>query len=253
MKSTLFGIFLNVLQEGIKKILGVSSKVLFAKAYVLSHNNYFDKKCEKTFEPVSDCLEYELSLPYKISDSKDDNRFIIIKSKDNVKYSKVTLVITTYSNSISIKFQQVITLFSVDSVPYMVYLKNIPCREAMIMNNGIFFNYETVEIKIQEMYDNIGKKINKEFATVRLRITNTDLLNDEWVKRWGSLWNINAIEREKSELIDLLVYRSCIKFIIVPVYRFLSSYTMITVVFWVRNIIWAKQLQKALVYKNKYC
>lgn len=83
-----------------------------------------------------------------------------------------------------------------------LYLAKETVRKLMLVEaseRGIFFSITETQF-LQCIITLAGGQQQQPFDSIRSHLTYNWLLNDKWVRRWGELWNCNAIEHAKTEM-----------------------------------------------------
>ncbi|KIE05286.1 hypothetical protein NF27_DT00600 [Candidatus Jidaibacter acanthamoeba] len=192
---------------------------------------------------------------------------IYIKAKDRLNFYNIVLSITAYPRCKSQKFQQTLSLYNLDKTPFIFKLSNIPPKDLIIKDNQVFTLYDKVTIRLHALYEKENSSINlaeyvKEY---NLNISHNNILNDNFVIRWQEYWNVNIIKEVKVELAEFYHYHlAAFPFILYkslpdkirrycthPLYLFLSNKYMLTLTFWLRNLIVAKQLRNK-IYNSSF-
>ncbi|MCX8956988.1 hypothetical protein [Erwinia psidii] len=173
------------------------TRLWLLKTYQKSHE-YKAKRLRlgARWEPLGKYLEYSLRL----SSSADHET---VKSRVAFRAKEMLLEnVTLYfeASGHGIRYQQKIELVNLDQSVLIVNLDQIPQQELMeVSERGIFFSITEIQF-IQCVITLSGGCQQQPFDSKRFSLTYSWFLNDKWVRRWGELWNCNAIEHAKTEI-----------------------------------------------------
>lgn len=243
----------GLLRAVLKKIADFFSMLLFYRAYEIS--TLYHNHREAFGIPPDDLLEgieYKvLWKPYHLR-KKLVTPMIWLRAKEKNSFSRVSLVVTA-SNS-KIQYQDNITLYEVSDIPIQAALPSIPFRKIKFEGNTVLTPYDTIKIKVQELYDAEGDKVNAYYPRERHirpfdRLEVAMGLQKGDIEKWGEIFNLEFLEmelrEEKIRLIGPMFGR------LKPVYyvrkKLFSINWIVKIAFWTKNIIFAKQLASEFV------
>jgi hypothetical protein len=254
----------SILRKIWKKGWNTFTQCLFLDAYKVSDEEYWKSQIltfwKKEWHSLSGFLDFKLLLPYS-RPGRDECNILFIKTKIGTNFDKVSIAITAYSDHRICKYQETISLYDVNEVPFAIKLENIPLRGIKIINDRIYTSFDKISITVKELYrkkeDNINLATScEEIITYPLY---TDLMNDDFQKKWGKYYNVDCIKECKAQIFRSyrfhLVYSHFLyksytdkirRFFMHPLYLLLTNNYVTNLVFWSRNIFTAKQLRKSI-------
>ncbi|PLR48282.1 hypothetical protein CYR40_06800 [Chimaeribacter arupi] len=180
-----------------KWMWGKITRLWLLKTYQKSHE-YKAKRLRlgARWKPLGEYLEYSLRLSSP-ADHETVKSCVAFRAKETL-VDNVTLYFEASGHGI--RYQQKIELVNLDQSVLIVYLDQIPQQELMeASERGIFFSITETQF-IQCAITLSGGHQQQPFDSIRSCLTYNWLLNDKWVRRWGELWNCNAIEHAKTEM-----------------------------------------------------
>lgn len=148
------------------------------------------------WKKLGENIEYSLRLANHADHESLKSKVAFRTTKGMLK--AMTLFFEATGNGI--RYQQKIELANLDEKAIIVSLEQIP-RQVLIeaSDAGIFFTIN--EICFIECVVTLADGYQcQPFNSRKLHISNNWLLNDKWERRWGVLWNCNAIERAKCKI-----------------------------------------------------
>lgn len=173
------------------------TRLWLLKTYQKSHDYKASRlRLGARWEPLGEHLEYSLRLSSPADHETVKSR-VAFRAKENL-VEKATLFFEASGHGI--RYQQKIELVNLDQSVLIVYLDQIPRQELLeASERGIFFSITETQF-IQCVITLPGGQQQQPFDSRRSHLTYNWLLNDKWVRRWGELWNCNAIEHAKTEM-----------------------------------------------------
>ncbi|HHG0679775.1 TPA: hypothetical protein ACPUKS_000670 [Enterobacter cloacae] len=173
------------------------TRLWLLKTYQKSHDYKASRlRLGARWEPLGEHLEYSLRLSSPADHETVKSR-VAFRAKENL-VEKATLYFEASGHGI--RYQQKIELVNLDQSVLIVYLDQIPRQELLeASERGIFFSITETQF-IQCVITLPGGQQQQPFDSRRSHLTYNWLLNDKWVRRWGELWNCNAIEHAKTEM-----------------------------------------------------
>lgn len=260
MPNIPIGLFFNIWESLKNKF----TKYLFQKVYMVSNQYYWNNKYLgwKTFASY---FQYQIFFPYNFEIDKNNFCYFRIKSLDPKKFSKIKFSLTAFSSYGGNKFQEVIELYDLESRPFEVTLPNIPPKGFII---DLLPLYDTLIIEIHELYDYNNLNLNQVSYKLKERYTifHSEILNDEFERHWEKVWHVGLIKQVKANLIRkyawYLSYNRLFyfnqsflakirRFFTHPVYLFLTTEIILSIIFWSKNLINAKKLRAIADVKLK--
>lgn len=180
-----------------KWIWGKVTQLWLLKTYQKSHEYEASRhRLGASWEALGEYLEYSLRLSSPADHETVKSR-VAFRAKE-VLVDKVTLYFEASGHGI--RYQQKIELVNLDKSILIVYLDQIPKQELLeVSERGIFFSITETQF-IQCVITLSGGHQQQPFDSMKHYLFNNWLLNDKWVRRWGELWNCNAIEHAKTEI-----------------------------------------------------
>lgn len=248
--------FLNVLIEKIEKRL-------FLKHFQNSHNKYLEHVYQTNWIP---CENYNFSYKFHLENIHKNNlndiSYFMIKNNSSINIKNIKINI--HAESIFCKYIQNISIdeLMVNDKPLRIYLHQIPFQELEYYKEHILKKYDVFSMDLISIEN---KKIDQ--TIYKVYPTYTTFLNDKWVTKWNSNWNLQNIERGKNHLSDyiyskiagtnisdIMIFqidyhpRRFIKFLL---YKMLTNKISITILFWI--FIWTGKITEdengILIYK----
>ena len=158
----------------------------------------------------------------------------------------------TASND-KIRYQDCVELYDVDDVPSQTALPSIPFRD-LIFNGGMVMTpYDTVKVKVRELISSTGERIylGDEKYDIFMPFDRLEVamgLERGDVEKWGEYFNLEFLEMEiKEEKVRLLGESFYSLAPLAFLKRRLSRMDWsVKLIFWSKNIIFAKHLRKRL-------
>lgn len=187
----------GVVWQGCKWLWDQATKCLFLPTYRHSHGVWRKRHCLGAY--WSDCtnyMEYSLYLPHA-ADPEPRIPIIALRAKDGVIHS-ASFVFQAESDAVC--FQEPISVRNLTQKPVLWKLQNIPYQELLHADDrGIRFSWDEYRIINLRLSFKDGSAIEQD-TSLRSNLTHTWLLNSEWDKRWGIMWNLDVVKFAKSEL-----------------------------------------------------
>lgn len=167
------------------------------KTYEQSHEYKIKQlRLGARWEKLGEHLEYSLRLASPADHESLKSKVAFRTTKENLK--SVTLFFEATGNSV--RYQQKIELVNLDKNAIIVTLDQIPKQDLIETSNpGIFFTIN--EIRFVKCIVTLKDDYHcAPFDSMTAHLSYNWLLNDRWERRWGMLWNCNAIEHAKNEI-----------------------------------------------------
>ncbi|EOY4402887.1 TPA: hypothetical protein ACTW1W_002109 [Klebsiella michiganensis] len=181
----------------LKWIWGKITRLWLLKTYQKSHEYKASRlRLGARWVSLGEHLEYSLRLSSP-ADHETVKSCIAFRAKE-ILVENVKLYFEASGHGI--RYQQRIELVNLDQSVLIVYLDQIPRQELVeASERGIFFSITETQF-LQCIITLAGGQQQQPFDSIRSHLTYNWLLNDKWVRRWGELWNCNAIEHAKTEM-----------------------------------------------------
>lgn len=240
-------------------------RVVFYKHYNFSHNNYLREKYKKRWDDFFGNLVYHLDLEDVYSNQKVVFSKLYLKpvrfNRNEVIEVDFSLIVrcnkTEYIHPIKHKFYN-------DNIAVFT-LTSIPLKELIVTNDYIFTSFDTYFFQINQI------NVNDNIAIKNLKSKEYDLLyfeelNGEFIKKWGSWWNLTLYKRAKNEfklaiaasfLEDAIFLHGGIKMsfsqnVRVMVVKFLLISTCQNFIFWASLVLNLSRVTNDGRLKSKY-
>lgn len=247
------GGFGGVLKAIFRWIANFLKILFFYRAYEISTLYHLHREASGIRgNELIDGIEYKiLWKPYHLR-KKLVTPMVWIRASQNHNFSKVTLLITAYNSKI--EYQNCVTLYDISDIPTQSALPSIPFRDIEVKNNVVYTPYEMIKTKVLELYDSNEERITLHRSNEK-NIAPFDNMAVAlgWqkgdVELWGKIFNLEFIEDELREEQIRLIGASFSSFR--PAYfirkKLFSIKSVVKVVFWSKNIIFAKQLESKFI------
>ncbi|KMJ46199.1 hypothetical protein AB204_05225 [Xenorhabdus khoisanae] len=167
------------------------------KTYKQSHE-YEAKRLRlgSYWEKLGEHLEYSLRLANPADHESIKSKVAFRSKKGTLK--SATLFFEAAGNGI--RYQQKIELINLDENAIIVTLDQTPKQDMMKSSKpGLFFTIKEIRF-VQCVVTLHGNHQCPPFDSLTSYLSHNWLLNDKWERRWGVLWNCNAIEYAKIEI-----------------------------------------------------
>ncbi|MBE4585672.1 hypothetical protein BOO29_11965 [Vibrio navarrensis] len=176
------------------------SQWMFLESLNKSNEQYLEwKGVFEDWDKVSDEVEVSVYSPNVLDNDRAPLTKIAIKTNNGTVLNSVELLIQGKSGPV--KYQDILKVYNVDSVPTVISAPSIPLRSFHIEKNGNY--YSTLDsISIQRLDIEPEQKSYKAVT----RYSNTELLNDRFVKKWDVYWNMRAIDSACDDIYAKLNY-----------------------------------------------
>lgn len=187
----------GLISKTLKWIWNKITSFWLLKVYEQSHG-YKVKHLQlgSRWEKLGDNLEYSLRLANPADHNSLKSRVAFRSTKETIK--NVTLFFEASGNGV--RYQQKIELANLDKSVIIVSLDQIPKQDIIkTSDTGIFFTINEFRF-IQCVITQEGGYQCQPFNSITSYLTHNWILNDKWVRRWGTVWNCNAIEHAKYEI-----------------------------------------------------
>lgn len=148
------------------------------------------------WEKLGEHLEYSLRLANPVDHESLKSKVAFRATKGKLK--SATLFFEAVGSGV--RYQQKIELVSLDKNAIIVTLDQIPKQDLIETSKpGIFFTINEIRF-IRCVVTQPDDYQCPPFNSRTSHLSYNWLLNDKWERRWGILWNCNAIEHAKDEI-----------------------------------------------------
>lgn len=148
------------------------------------------------WEKLGEHLEYSLRLSNPADHEKIKSRVAFRSPNGAIK--NVNMFFEARGSGI--RYQQKIELININENILIVTLDRIPQDDLLESSErGIFFTIDEIQF-IECHFIFSDSHHSPVFNSLTSHLTYNWLLNDKWKRRWGMLWNCNAIEYAKVEI-----------------------------------------------------
>jgi hypothetical protein len=246
----------------LKKPFDWATKKLFLSAYQASDEYYWQHSgLGVHWRPLGPHLEYDTHLASIFSNEKTPLSYIAIRAKEGAVFKKATVKFAAKGPVVD--YQDTIVLYDIGKTPTIKALPSIPLKSLWVARGGVRTPYKDIEIEVIDLYRADGSNVAEgiHFADSFIP-TYTELLNSEFVKRWGYWWNVDEINWQK-KIVRELIY---MKFLFAAdrPWRPLSSWHpkrvlfvvlvnafTLSLVFWSRNLVHGRQIRSAIAKEQR--
>lgn len=211
-------------------------------------------------QSLDEYVSYDINWGKLFLGKEQSSCTLWIKAKNKEGFSRITVCITASLETL--RYQSVVTIFDVNDVPCVAAIPSIPLREVEVRGNVVYQPYSEISIELIEAFDTNNMPVNLRYKIKETMhpIDNLEAamgLRKSNVYRWGKWWNLDFLEMEKNELAVILhgisfhskFYRSRMRYFWTTVAWIGKKKWALELCFWMRNLITARQLKKAL---NEY-
>lgn len=167
------------------------------KTYKKSHEYKLKQlRLGSFWEKLDNNLEYSIRFA-TAADCEALKSEIAFRTREGTLKS-VTLILE--ASGCGVRYQQKIELVNLDENTIVVSLDQIPRLDVIkVTDDGIFFSINKTRFINCEVVEDDGYQC-KPFDSRISYLMHNWLLNDKWERRWGTIWNCNAIEHAKYEI-----------------------------------------------------
>jgi len=240
----------------LKKPIEWAAQKLFLNAYQASDEYYWQlNKIGASWKNIGNDIEYDTYLATIFSNGLPPLSYIAIRSSSSL-YKKITLKLEAEGPFAT--YQEIIIIHNLNEKPVIKALPSIPLKSMWVARGGIMIPYGRVHIEVIEQINNKnqdvleGKKIEDYFNP-----SYTEILNSEFVKRWGYYWNVDEINWQKQYMKDyfymMLIFSAGHpwkslnsfnpRFIL---FKILTNKLSLSIAFWSKNLIYGKQIRDSI-------
>lgn len=183
------------------------TKMLLYKTYSGSHQKWNSHyQLGARWEPLGSYLEYSFRLAQPTDHKPQISKFALRSTGQRL--SNVDLYFDACGAGV--RYQEKISVCDVDRTPMVWNLINVPVLNLVgDPRKAVRFSVEEVQLRQCVIRLSDGETL-PPCSTTRISPSQSWLLSDEWVYRWGHWWNCNAIKFTKGEI--ALYWRFCFGF-----------------------------------------
>lgn len=245
--TSLFGIARKLARWG----HGFLEKLICRRAYEIS-TLYHDHRqlVEARPYPLGEMLGYQLFWDEYLHGARQRAPIIEVRANHGVRLSKVAISVTASNEKVC--YQNEVVLRHVDERRHRATLSSIPFRNLKFSGNLVYTPYDTFRVELIEMRGIDGRDVMPQWPVVRIS-TPMDRLEvalgeqREYVERWGRIYNLRFIELEITEvLVHIRAWRFHRSRLVQGLALPLQSRRIAKALFWARNALSARPLQRAL-------
>jgi hypothetical protein len=212
-----------------KRIFDFIEEKIFLNKLLISQEKYESRHTSNAhWIETKHGFKYSLYLP-NIYDKYNNRipKITILSSDLNVLSSLFLLIKVNSSNEI---IQKPINVYDIGNKPISVNLCEIPYRYIVIKNNNFIFSYNDLEIYMVMDKEKILLNV--------LTPTNYELLNSQYIYKFGYYWNTQFIDYEMEEMFckdqNKIIDRSIFKIICSKKHNPIS-YKLIRMLYWIKT------------------
>lgn len=242
----------GVLKKVFGGVIEFLDKILFYKAYSLStlYSGYREMFIWTPSE-LGDEIEYRVLWRRYYYRRKLVTPLIWVKARKGYFFKK--LVILVKGEAEKAEYQDVVTLFDLTEKPIQTALASLPFRDLRFDGGLVETPYRGIRVKLLEAVRDDGSNIDCSYGYSKY-MTPSDRLEVHLgrekgdIERWGEIFNLEFIEMEiRSEQIRLIGGRYGRSKISYKMREMVFQHrAVVKLVFWMKNIIFARQLERAL-------
>ena len=190
------GLFITPLKTRIEKFL-------FFSTYAASHGSYVQRT---GYMSKWDNLGYEVSASLWLPSILDNERAPCVRlavrtSAPEFTFKQMELLIEAAASEGT--YQDIVKVYNIDTKTKIVALPSVPLRSLYFVDdNHIVQSFKSIRIRIISLN---GSAIDS--APVLSTLCGTfDLLNERFVERWGTFWNLGAVDRAIAKKAHWFIY-----------------------------------------------
>lgn len=246
----------SALKSVFKPFANFLSKKLFYRAYEIStlYRNHRDAFGIPPLE-LMDGIEYRvLWKPYHLSKKLTCPMFWL-RVNNGKTFSKLALLIAACNSKI--RYQNHLMLFDIGDIPIQTALPSIPFRDLKFKGNMVLTPYDCIKIKLLELYDDTGAKIDTHYSIEKIiypfdKLEVAMCLEKGDIEKWGEVFNLEFIEMEIKEERIRLIGHMFGDFYSLRKYIFSFNW-LVKAIFWYKNLFSAKQLATQFIKYIEDC
>lgn len=188
----------------VRPLWNIITRLFLLRTYQFSHDLWLkDHLLGTHWYSLDEHIEYSLYLSTSTDNFSGGSKIAFRTKESNISAFRLIFE----AEGCGIRFQQEISLDDINKTPIVVHLTNIPQINVISTNDGgIMFTIEKYSFKncLVMNKENISPK---PFNTHTYHLFNGWALNDEWIYRWDTWWNCNAIKLAKRSIRDYWFFR----------------------------------------------
>ena len=243
---------LSALRKIIGWLFAIAERAFCQKAYAISTlYRHHRQMIDRSSRPLGKHLCYVIYWDEYILDRRQSVPSIELRSIDGQALSKVVISVSAYNERVC--YQDCIALYDVDERAHRAALSSVPFRRLKFSGNRLYTPYDRFRVRLIEILDQAGNSLLPS-SRVEGTVTPMDRLEvalgkeKGYVERWGRVYHLGYLEMEISEQ---SVYFSSWRFSRLALLRWcaplLMHRTVATAIFWCRNAVFARPLERRLV------
>jgi hypothetical protein len=182
-------------------------KFFLLPTYATSHRTYLRRSGFLVrWHALGSNLEASLSLSSILENDRVPMARIALRSTeaDHI-FTKISLLVE--ADSVVGTYQDVITFHKVGSKPAISALSSIPLRAIHITEQLKFFeSFDKISVSVLEIEPPPSIHFDPAKVAWFAHPTNIDLLNDRFEERWGTYWNMGAVDLQIRERAHWFTY-----------------------------------------------
>lgn len=169
-------------------------KLLLLDTYLASHREYLKRDGFLVrWKKIGANLQVSLSFPSVLDNDRAPMARIAIQETTSEPIDRIYLLIE--AESALGTYQETVTLFNVGEKPIIAALPSIPLRAFYISDDLKFFeSMNEFRIFILQVGSAQPQATRPNSCVLTTHPNTIDLLNDRFEERWGTYWNMAAID-----------------------------------------------------------
>jgi len=176
------------------------SQGMFLDTLRTSNNHYIEwQQIYKYWDNVSETVEVSVYSPNILDNDKTSLPQIAVRTNNDTEIDCIELLVEGKSGHV--KYQDVLKIYNVGPLPTIICAPSIPLRSFHISEDGGYFStLDSISIQRKGMGPN-EPKLKPEII-----YSDTELLNDRFIKKWDYYWNMRAIDSACGNIKSKLSY-----------------------------------------------
>ena len=190
----------------VKKCWSTLTQIMLIKTYQLSHERWAVRhRLGASWHSLGNYLEYSLRFA-QLTDKEPRCSRIAFRSKEE-RLQQVELVFEAIGSGL--RYQETLCIHDVNNSPIILTLSNIPTLDVLILDDGFAFTVEQYQLKYCTIKLMTGESISIDNSP-KYSLMQNWCLNDTWKRRWGTIWNCNAIECARRRIAEYWKWGFCL-------------------------------------------
>lgn len=229
----------------------VVGKILIVPVLEQSHQVYLDlRRWQLRWHELQNGIQYKLVLESVFSNDPAPVSTIYVRNSGAQTIDRLDIGVVAHSGNLRYPDSAVVLKLPPKCVA-SCSLRNIPLQDLWTDEKGISRSYDSFEVLPLQLVQN-GVPLSCESSQPVRSPTYTDFLNGHWVRFLGRVFNINAIEEQKTKRLHAVYFSLLGRFGIVSMtpraqvqyilryrlFRFLPNVAM----YWLLSRNWALEL-----------